>query len=104
MPDDERYFMKTCPAKVGDHWEIFAEVDLLLAASTCPGGDLSVPLWGPGSGAEPPCHPIGIEVQRVEAGAIAEWTPPPTALRPGADGLRHGLRGPAAHPPLSGTA
>lgn len=102
MPGDERYFMKPCPAKVGDSWEIFAEVDLLLAASTCPGGDLSVPLWGPGSGAEPPCHPIGIEVFRLEDGALEGWEPPATALRAGVDGLRHGMRGPAAHPGLSG--
>ena len=40
MPDDERYFMKPCPARVGDHFELFAETDLLMAASTCPGGDL----------------------------------------------------------------
>jgi uncharacterized protein len=100
-PGDERYFMKTCPARVGDYWEIFAEIDLLLAASTCPGGDLSVPIWGPGSGAEPPCHPIGVEVFKLEQGALAGWTPPSTALRPGVDGFRHGLRGPAEHPGLN---
>lgn len=100
MPGDERYFMKTCPAKPGDHFEILAEVDLLLAASTCPGGDLSVPLWGPGSGAEPPCHPIGVEVYRLEPAALAGWSSPRTALRPGIDGLRHGLREPGSHPPL----
>ncbi|WP_369822053.1 urea carboxylase-associated family protein [Saccharomonospora sp. CUA-673] len=44
---DDRYFMKTCPAAPGDHLEFFAELDLLCALSTCPGGDLSVPLWGP---------------------------------------------------------
>src|SRR5437016_4469168 len=44
MPgDDERYFMKSCPATAGDYFEVFCEVDLLMAASTCPGGDLSVP-------------------------------------------------------------
>ncbi|HVA89883.1 MAG TPA: urea carboxylase-associated family protein, partial [Chloroflexota bacterium] len=50
MPEDERYFMKACPAKIGDSFELFCEIDLLMAASTCPGGDLSVPLWGPGAG------------------------------------------------------
>jgi uncharacterized protein YcgI (DUF1989 family) len=43
---------------VGDHFELFAETDLLMAASACPGGDLSVPLWGDGAGAEPNCNPI----------------------------------------------
>ena len=48
MPDDERYFMKTCPATVGDHFEVFCETDLLLAASTCPGGDLARAAVGAG--------------------------------------------------------
>src|SRR5205085_9931281 len=52
MPDDERYFMKTSPAQVGDHFELFCELDLLMAVSNCPGGDLSVPIWGPESGGE----------------------------------------------------
>ncbi len=53
LEGDERYFMKTSPAKVGDYFELFCELDLLMAVSTCPGGDLSVPIWGPGSGGEP---------------------------------------------------
>lgn len=101
MPDDERYFMKACPAKVGDHFELFAEVDLLMAASTCPGGDLSVPVWGPGSGAEPNCNPIGVEVYRVPDELLAGWSPPARAAYRGADELRHGLRRPAARPPLN---
>jgi uncharacterized protein YcgI (DUF1989 family) len=39
-----RYFMETCPAKKGDFFEFFAEIDVLCALSTCPGGDLSS--WG----------------------------------------------------------
>jgi uncharacterized protein len=101
MADDERYFMKTCPAGVGDHFELFAETDLLMAASTCPGGDLSVPLWGPGSGAEPNCNPIGVEVFELAEEALAGWSPSRQAFD-GADGeFRHGLRSPAAHPPFA---
>jgi uncharacterized protein YcgI (DUF1989 family) len=33
------------PAQAGDFLEFFAEIDLLCALSTCPGGDLFVPLW-----------------------------------------------------------
>ncbi len=99
--DDERYFMKASPARVGDHFELFAEVDLLLAASTCPGGDLSVPLWGPGAGAEPPCHPIGVEVHRLDQSLLEDWQPPQRAAYGGAAGLRHGLREPEAHPSLA---
>jgi len=101
MPGDERYFMKACPARVGDHFELFAEIDLLMAASTYPGGDLSVPLWGPDSGAEPICHPIGVEVFRVPDELLGAWEPPQRAAYRGAGELRHGLRGPAAHPPLT---
>ena len=36
--------MKACPAKKGDYLEFFAEIDLLCALSTCPGGDLSLPM------------------------------------------------------------
>lgn len=96
MPDDERYFMKPCPARVGDHFELFAEVDLLAAASTCPGGDLSVPLWGPGSDAEPNCNPIGVQVLRVGDDVLAGWEPPRPVDYRGASGLRHGLRAPDA--------
>jgi uncharacterized protein YcgI (DUF1989 family) len=46
LNDEDEYFMKTCPAKVGDYLELFAEQDLLMALSTCPGGDLSIPMWG----------------------------------------------------------
>jgi uncharacterized protein YcgI (DUF1989 family) len=101
MTDDERYYMKACPARVGDHFELFAEIDLLMAASTCPGGDLSVPIWGPGSGAEPRCHPIGVEVFRVPDEVLADWHPPERAAYRGAGELRHGLSEPAEHPPLT---
>ena len=36
--------MKTCPAIKGSYFELFAEIDLLCALSTCPGGDLSKPV------------------------------------------------------------
>lgn len=99
-PGDERYFMKTCPARVGDHFELFAEVDLLMAGSTCPGGDLSVPLWGPDAGPEPVCHPIGIEVFRVADDLLTGWRPPERVAYRGTSGVRHGFRPPDAHPPL----
>jgi uncharacterized protein YcgI (DUF1989 family) len=99
--DDERYFMKASPARVGDYFELFAEVDLLMAASTCPGGDLSAPLWGPNTGADPVCNPIKVEVFGVAPDALRGWSTPPRAAYRGADGLRHGLRSPDDHPPLT---
>ena len=71
---DDRYFMKASPARKGDFFEIFAEIDLLCAISTCPGGDLSIPLWGPD--ARDPievCRPLGVEVWQPEAGLLAGW-------------------------------
>src|SRR5262249_46657520 len=63
----DKYFMRASPAQKGDHLEFFAEIDLLCALSTCPGGDLSVPLWGPD--ARDPlevCRPLGVEVLRLD--------------------------------------
>jgi uncharacterized protein YcgI (DUF1989 family) len=86
---------------VGDHFELFAETDLLMAASTCPGGDLSVPLWGDDAGAEPNCNPIGVAVFRVDDGLLAGWRPAERAAYRGVGPLRHGLRPPAERPPLN---
>ncbi|MGI5490143.1 urea carboxylase-associated family protein [Microtetraspora malaysiensis] len=94
-PDDERYFMKSSPARPGDHFELFAETDLLMAASTCPGGDLSAPLWGPGSDAEPRRNPIKIEVFRLSDEVLHGWAPSARVGYRGAGSLRHGLREPA---------
>ena len=89
LNDEDRYFMRDCPARPGDHLELFAEIDLLCALSTCPGGDLSVPLWGPE--ARDPlevCRPIGVEVYRLESSLLEGWRPPDVS----AYGGRHGMR------------
>ena len=87
----DEYFMKASPAKRGDFLEFFAEIDLLCALSTCPGGDLSVPLWGPE--ARDPlevCRPLGVEVYRVAPQMLRGWAPPePAAYR-----NNHGMRMP----------
>jgi uncharacterized protein len=88
---DDRYFMKASPARRGDFFEFFAEIDLLCAVSTCPGGDLSIPLWGPDAG-DPisVCRPLGVEVTQPAAELLEGWRPPePPPYR----GL-HGLAGP----------
>ncbi|MGH4020370.1 MAG: urea carboxylase-associated family protein [Pseudonocardiaceae bacterium] len=91
LNDEDRYFMKACPAQRGDHFEFFAELDLLCALSTCPGGDLSVPLWGPD--ARDPidvCRPLGVQVYRPDPALLAGWcSPQPAAYR-----NLHGLRPP----------
>lgn len=88
LNDDDMYFMKACPAKKGDYFEFFAEIDLLCALSTCPGGDLSVPLWGPD--ARDPidvCRPLGIEVYALDAPLLEGWRSPDVAAYAGHHGL-----------------
>ncbi len=88
MPDG-RYFMKASPAKRGDFFEFFAEIDLLCAISTCPGGDLSVPLWGPEAGDPlPTCRPLGVEVYQPAAELLAGWVSPAPADYRGNHGMR----------------
>ncbi len=88
LNDEDRYFMKACPARVGDHLEFFAEQDLLCALSTCPGGDLSVDLWGPD--ARDPlgtCNPIGVDTYRLDPSLLEGWTAPSPASDAGGHGL-----------------
>ncbi|QVQ54331.1 DUF1989 domain-containing protein [Spiractinospora alimapuensis] len=89
LNDEDRYFMKACPAQPGDHFEFFAELDLLCALSTCPGGDLSVPLWGP-EARDPldTCNPIGIEVYRPDPALLEGWHPPQRAAYANLHGMR----------------
>lgn len=99
MPDDKRYFMKTCPARPGDHVDLLAEIDLLMAISLCPGGDLAVPLWGEGSDAEPNCNPLRVEVLQLPDAALDGWSPATRAAYVGVHGARHGLAQPQGVPP-----
>lgn len=83
LNDDDKYFMKACPAKPGDYLEFFAEIDVLCAMSTCPGGDLSVPMWGPD--ARDPidvCRPLGVEVYRLDPSLLEGWASPPRRTVP----------------------
>ncbi|MGC3874996.1 urea carboxylase-associated family protein [Halomonas sp. GXIMD04776] len=89
LNDDDQYFMKACPARKGDYLEFFAEIDLLCAMSCCPGGDLSVDLWGP-EAADPlqTCHPLGVEVYAVKSDLLEGWSPPEPAPYKGGHGLQ----------------
>lgn len=93
LNDDDQYFMKACPAQKGDYLEFFAEIDLFCALSTCPGGDLSVPLWGP-EARDPidTCRPLGVTIESVDLEALnGVWQPPAVADYAG----NHGLSAPA---------
>ncbi|WP_263855667.1 DUF1989 domain-containing protein [Amycolatopsis eburnea] len=60
LTGDDRYFMKACP-----------------------GGDLSVPLWGPGAR-----DPIGVEVFAPRPGLLEGWSPPARAAYRRLHGVR----------------
>ena len=86
--DSDRYFMKPSPAQQGDFFEFFAEIDVLCAISTCPGGDLSIPLWGPNA-ADPVsvCRPLGIEVFQPDVALLDGWQTPQPSTYAGNHGM-----------------
>ena len=69
--DTNQYFMKASPSRPGDFIELFAEIDLLAALSTCPGGDCGA---GHSSDAAK-CHPLRIEIHRPREESLAGWRP-----------------------------
>ncbi|KAK3305008.1 uncharacterized protein B0T15DRAFT_531079 [Chaetomium strumarium] len=87
-----RYFMNPCPAQRGDYIEFLAEQDVLMALSTCPGGDLS--LWGFGADSEKEmikcCRPLKVEVFQLEDGDFlhkAGWRPAEPSKYQGMHGM-----------------
>lgn len=71
--DSHQYFMKASPVRPGDFIEFFAEIDLLGALSTCPGGDCS----STHSSDAAACYPLAVEIFRPPAGALDGWQPWP---------------------------
>jgi len=88
---DGRYFVKPSPARRGDYFECFAEIDVLCAISVCPHGDLSVPVWGPDAAdALTVCRPLGVEIWQPDPALLRGWRPLPVSDYHGS----HALRGP----------
>lgn len=81
-PDTHQYFMKASPVRPGDFLEFFAEIDLLGALSTCPGGDCGT---GHSSDAAV-CHPLKLEIHQCDPGALAGWSPPGAPVYSGSHG------------------
>lgn len=86
-----RYFMNPSPARKGDYIEFFCEQELLMALSTCPGGDLSV--WGFGEEAERQmrevCRPLRVEVFAVQGEKVLEgWDKPEVPEYKGMHGMK----------------
>lgn len=77
------------PAKPGDFFEFFAEIDILCALSTCPGGDLSAWGWAAREEMRKSCRPLGVEVYSITDPAILEnWVPLPHASYKGLHGIK----------------
>lgn len=81
--DRHQYFMKASPVRPGDFLEFFAEIDLLGALSTCPGGDCSAEH----SSDAAVCYPLKVEVYRPDPKALKGWSSP----RPSVYSRSHGL-------------
>ncbi|OPB39682.1 meiotic chromosome segregation protein [Trichoderma guizhouense] len=99
LDEKGRYFMSPCPAEKGDSIEFLAEQDVLMALSTCPGGDLS--LWGFGSDSEKEmikvCRPLHVKVYQLQDKELLSksgWKPAETA---GYKGM-HGVFSPEGEP------
>jgi len=77
LTKEKRYGAKASPAKKGDFFEFFAEIDLLCAISTCPMGDLSSTGWGPDA-TDPlsTCRPLGVEVYKPNTELLEGWKAP----------------------------
>jgi len=100
LDKDGKYFMEASPAKKGNYIEFYAEQPLLMALSTCPGGDLSTWGWGEGGGGEGGegksmldcCRPLKVEVFRLKDEKVLEgWREPEVAKYAG----RHGMTVPS---------
>ena len=56
--DTGQYFMKASPVRPGEYLEFFAEINLIVGLSTCPGGDCS----SEHSSSEAICYPLEVEI------------------------------------------
>ena len=80
--DTGQYFMKQSPVRPGDHIDFIAEIDLLGALSTCPGGDCGAQH----SSDTAACHPLLVEV--FDCAATPDWQAPDRNGYCGGHGLK----------------
>ena len=81
--DTHQYFMKASPVRPGDFIEFFAEIDLLCALSTCPGGDCG----SSHSDDTTDCYPLLVEIYRPQEDALKGWESPGRSGYSGTHGL-----------------
>jgi len=74
---DGKYFLQPCPAKAGGYFELFAEIHVLCALSTCSGGDLSAWGWDQDGDMLKCCRPLGVQFYHISDQKVVEgWEPP----------------------------
>ncbi|MEE9319932.1 MAG: DUF1989 domain-containing protein [Granulosicoccus sp.] len=71
--DTHQYFMKASPVRPGDAIEFLAEIDLLAALSSCPGGDCG----SSHSDDSTRCYPLRVEILKPASDVLSEWQIPP---------------------------
>jgi uncharacterized protein YcgI (DUF1989 family) len=81
--DTHQYFMKASPVRPGDFIEFFAEIDLLGALSTCPGGDCSTEHSSDAAA----CYPLKVEIYRTDPKMLAGWVSPKRSAYPRSHGV-----------------
>ena len=67
--DTGQYFMKESPVKPGDYLEFFAEIDLIVGLSACPGGNCATEH----SSDKANCYPLEIEIFSVDSSQLIGW-------------------------------
>ena len=70
--DTHQYFMKASPVRPGDFLEFFAETDLVVGLSACPGGDCSTEH----SSDKAECYPLLVEVFKSTNTALSKYEMP----------------------------
>ncbi|KAN0071156.1 meiotic chromosome segregation protein [Elaphomyces granulatus] len=91
LDEEGKYFMETCPAEQGDYFEFFAEIDVLCALSTCPGGDLSAWSWENKENVEmlATTRPLGVEVYSLaDPDILKGWKEPGSPKYTGMHGIK----------------
>ena len=69
LKDTHQYFMKASPVRPGDCIEFLADIDLIAALSTCPGGDCGASH----SSEDAKCHPLEVQIFRPPEALTAQW-------------------------------
>ncbi|MFP6776564.1 MAG: DUF1989 domain-containing protein [PS1 clade bacterium] len=80
--DTHQYFMKASPVCPGDYLEFIAEIDLLGALSSCPGGDCS----STHSSDEAKCYPLKVEIYKPDQSDLTKWVSPDVSSYSGSHG------------------